>query len=314
MKEITNLSDLDVARAGLRRAEQRLEEMDFELHTLAQAVSGIYLRLGFDGTVLSYKSAPSSPHRLFPKDPVGRRVQDFLPPDVARGFLERVAQVHQEQTSIPLDFSLPVEGKRQDFEARFFPSIKKQAMALVCSVPERKKDTEWLAVNRRLVSLGQIAAGVAHELNNPLSVILGFAQSLSLHTKDRASWSSSLQSIEREALRCKRLIQDLLIFSRSPKPGKTSEDLASVFQSTLPLVEAQARMCRVAVVEDFAAALPPVLVDRHRIQQLVINLCLNAIDAMPHGGTLTVGLAPGKDANHLHCVEIFVRDTGVDAA
>jgi len=174
------------------------------------------------------------------------------------------------------------------------------------------EDHEWLTVNGRLILLGQMAAGVAHELNNPLTVILGFAQSLVLQPPhDAASLASSLASIEREAHRCQYLIHDLLTFSRSPKPMRRSENLVNVLQGSLSLVKAQAHICRVQVMEEFSVSPLPVVMDRHRIQQLVINLCINAIDAMPNGGILTVGLSRVQHSQNGPSVEIVIKDTGV---
>src|SRR5260221_12968246 len=84
---------------------------------------------------------------------------------------------------------------------------------------EGHRSADRLAACMRLMAIGQLAAGVAHELNNPLSVVLGFAQSLTQQYETQESLHASLKTMEREALRCKRLVQDLLAFSRLPRPG-----------------------------------------------------------------------------------------------
>jgi signal transduction histidine kinase len=203
-------------------------------------------------------------------------------------------------------------GRRSEFRQpiRSRSEVSKLKKDLEQLKEERRHTAERLAGSMRLAALGQLAAGVAHELNNPLSAILGFAQSLRRQFDRHESLQASLKTIEREALRCRRLVQDLLDFSRLHEPRKVMEDVIQVLEGALPLVEAQARIQHVELIRDFAEGLPPVCLDRSRIQQMIINLCTNAIDAMPRGGRLTIRarLVPGPKGSP--SVEIRVSDTG----
>jgi two-component system NtrC family sensor kinase len=114
-----------------------------------------------------------------------------------------------------------------------------------------------------------------------------------------------MESIVRETLRCKTLVQDLLTFSRQRKPETKLEPPIQMIEGALNLVEAQARVKRVSVQRDFENDVPKILADHNQIQQVIINLCTNAIDAMPEGGTLTIQVRDLK--TH---VEIRVKDTG----
>ncbi|MDE2491416.1 MAG: PAS domain-containing protein [Elusimicrobia bacterium] len=179
-------------------------------------------------------------------------------------------------------------------------------------VTERKRLERVVLQSEKMSAVGQLAAGVAHELNNPLGVILGFAQSLVRRLSgDGDPQSLPLKSIEREAKRCQTLIQQLLTFSRARTPGVEDEDLREVVEGALALVAAQAKVSRVALERCFDESVGRVPVDRNQIQQVVINLCANALDAMSAGGRLSVELRPcrrGADAGC--CVELSVRDTG----
>ena len=161
--------------------------------------------------------------------------------------------------------------------------------------------------SEKMAGIGQFAAGVAHDINNPVGVILGFAQGLIRRTPETDPLMMPLKSIEREALRCKTLVQSLLAFSRSQKHDVTikPEDLRQVVEGALALVETLARAKKVELVRSFSAELGPVPVDAGQIQQVVINLGVNAIDAMPQGGKLQVALARKDDH-----AEISVQDTG----
>ena len=175
---------------------------------------------------------------------------------------------------------------------------------------ERAHTADRIAASMRLIAVGQLAAGVAHELNNPLSVILGFSQSALRQPITDDSLRTSFKAIERESQRCRRLVQDLLAFSRLPKPGRVMEDPVQVSEGALSLVEAQARIQHVELIRDFDADLPMVYVDKHRIQQLLINLCMNAVDAMPKGGRLTVQLKRTQGTPGSAVVEIRIVDIG----
>jgi len=160
--------------------------------------------------------------------------------------------------------------------------------------------------SEKIAALGQLAAGVAHELNNPLAAILGFSESLVRRLPEADPSFQSLKCIEREALRCRDLVRNLLTFARRKNAGMAPENLRQVVEEAMSLVDTQARVRRVTVKRDLHERLPLVPIDRQQIQQVVINLCANAMDAMPQGGTLTVGLKPAGGR-----VEICVGDTGV---
>ena len=161
--------------------------------------------------------------------------------------------------------------------------------------------------SEKMAGIGQFAAGVAHDINNPVGVILGFAQGLIHRTQETDPLMMPLKSIERETLRCKTLVQSLLAFSRSQKREVTikPEDLRQVVEGALALVETLARVRKIELVRSLTAELGAVPVDAGQIQQVIINLCTNALDAMPQGGKLTVGLAWKNDQ-----AEISVQDTG----
>jgi signal transduction histidine kinase len=147
-----------------------------------------------------------------------------------------------------------------------------------------------LLQSARLASVGQLAAGLAHEINNPMMVILGFAQSLLRRTPKDDPAAMPLASIEREAMRVRDLVRNLLAFSRQGERPETLFPAAGVVDDALSLVGAMAAARGIEVRRETPDA--PLLLRgvSTQLQQVVVNLCANALDAMPGGGTLTVRL------------------------
>ncbi len=173
---------------------------------------------------------------------------------------------------------------------------------------ERKKLEKTVIQSEKMSAVGQLAAGVAHEINNPLGVILGFSQNAAKRIPPGDPLELPLKSIEREAVRCKNLVQDLLTFSRVGKMEKEPVDLNQTIETALSLVLAQSKVKNTQLVKEFSA-IPKIIGNKNQIQQIIVNLSNNAMDAMPQGGKLIIRLKTAK-INDQDAVEIQVEDTG----
>src|SRR5216117_2128167 len=159
--------------------------------------------------------------------------------------------------------------------------------------------TEWheaqqrLAETEKLAAVGQLAAGVMHEINNPLATILACCEALALRTADlappdRHGYDEYLKIIDTEVQRCRRIVESLLDFSRPKGGDKKPTDVNGVVERTLFLLKHHARFKRLTVMRELASGLPSVLADHERLIQSFMALMLNAMDAMDPRGTLTV--------------------------
>ena len=166
----------------------------------------------------------------------------------------------------------------------------------------------------RLASLGQLAASVAHEINNPISGVLNLSMLMQRILKDDgipphriADFRRYLGSVAAETARVGRIVSDLLAFSRRSKPQTTDADLNNLIRSTVSLLSHKLQLSNVTVELDLDEHLPKVHCDASQMQQVVINLVMNGAEAIKGGGQVTVRTRPSTDGKS---VSMTVRDSG----
>jgi two-component system NtrC family sensor kinase len=176
---------------------------------------------------------------------------------------------------------------------------------------ERLETTQRQLIQaEKLNAIGQLAASVAHEINNPLAGVLVYSQLLTKRLKsdsfDKAEAIANLAKIEAAVNHCSRIIRGLLDFSRQSEPKLQPVTTSSIIDQVMLLVGHQAEMNKVQVIREEAPSLPPVMADFGQLQQVLVNLVVNAVQAMPGGGKLTIHTSLDKDG----WVEVAVEDTG----
>ncbi|MCK4343423.1 MAG: cache domain-containing protein [Phycisphaerae bacterium] len=161
--------------------------------------------------------------------------------------------------------------------------------------------------HQRLASLGQLAAGVAHEINNPLGGILTFASLVLEDLPTDSPLRPDVEEIVAQADRCRKIVQELLEFSRQRAASTSARNINEVIDRTLAMLEKQASFQNIKTVRRLDPDLPPAVVDESQMQQVFMNIILNAVQAMEERGTLTI--ETGHDGNRN---EIYARvtDTG----
>jgi two-component system, NtrC family, sensor kinase len=157
----------------------------------------------------------------------------------------------------------------------------------------------------RLATIGQLAAGFAHELSEPLGAVLGFAQLARKARRLPAGIAGDIDKIVAAGLHAREIVKKLMLFARQTPPAKTSLDLNQVVRRGLVIVEDRCGKQGVEVVAELDPALPRIVADASQLQQLLVNLAVNAVQAMPDGGTLSIRTTRADNE-----VLLVVADTG----
>lgn len=159
----------------------------------------------------------------------------------------------------------------------------------------------------KLASIGRLSAGVAHEINNPLTTILTTAMLIQEDINPNTSMYEELETITNETLRCRKIVSSLLDFARQTQPAKKHHNVNDIIAGCIRLTRKQAEFKDIKILRQFSDDVPELLVDKEQLQQAVINLILNATDATGPGGTITVSTEFSPDDKF---VKINISDTG----
>jgi two-component system NtrC family sensor kinase len=185
------------------------------------------------------------------------------------------------------------------------------ALVVLEDVTARVRLEEQLQQREKLSSIGLLAAGVAHEINTPLTGVSSYTQMLLGMFADHDPKHRLLEKIHRQTERATGIVNNLLNFSRTGGVTEFGEvDLHQVLEDTLQLLEPQMRHGQVEIVRDFSAGLPPAYGNAGKLQQVFTNLLLNARDALPDGGRITISTRAAADGS----LSVQVSDDGIGIA
>ena len=175
-------------------------------------------------------------------------------------------------------------------------------------IEEQKSQYTHLALQtEKLSALGRMAAGIAHEINNPLAGILLFSTNMLKKTPKEGPINEGLEVIVRETQRCKSIIQALLEFSRDQEPKKLPTSINEIIEGALTILSNEFRLNHISVAKELSDGMPQLSLDANLMQQVFVNLLMNATEAMGENGTITVR---SQMVPNLSGERIEIRDTG----
>src|SRR5689334_6494102 len=265
------------------------------------------LAVDLGGMVESWNSRMEQLFGVRRQDAVGHQLRALLPQELAS---EIAARRDEEQITGIYKQRLQHQGKTLTLNVSITPLVSKSGehigrLLLFDDVTQRERMEEQMTQTEKLTSLGLLAAGVAHEVNTPLAVISNYIQMLAKQMPDGDPRQSIIEKIVKQTFRASEIVNNLLNFSRTGAAELADIDVNRVVEDTLVLVAHPLKTSQIQVVRHLGEKLPPVRGSANKLQQVFLNLFLNARDAMAGGGMLEV-----RTAAHNGSVEIEVVDTG----
>ncbi len=216
--------------------------------------------------------------------------------DPIHGMMEGIRRIKSGR----FDQQLPVETRDEMGELA-------AAFNRMTEIIKRNKEIEaTLAQQGKMASLGVLSSGVAHEINNPLGVILGYASFMEGKLSPDDPHYKYVHEIKRESKRCKKIVQDLLSYARTPKPALETVDINDLLGQIVDFAANHTDMHHVTIRREFAPELPLLQADGDQLRQVAINLILNAGGAMEQGGELRVSTRLADDGH----LDIEFADNG----
>lgn len=243
---------------------------------------------------------------------MGQDLFNLIAPTFQQAFLRYLPEISRRTTKLR---TFELKGIKKDLteidlELVTFPTNYEGQPAFqthLRDITDKKRLEEQLLRSEKMAALGQLAAGVAHEINNPLGGILVYSYLILEDMEPNRPERPNVEKIVREATRCKEIIKGLLDFSRHLPARMTDVDINTLLEEVLSLVENHLNFQYITVKKLFAPHLPSILGDKSKLEQVFINLFMNAAEAMAGQGFLTLSTNAGRDDG---CVQIRVTDSG----
>ena len=289
-----------------------LKRSEENYRSLVESAEDFIFTLDKDGKLASVNSYTAAWFGSRAEELIGYGVEHLFTEEIAERQKKIVKAVFRNGKSTRDEFELRTSDAETWISANFMPlkNTTGQRTAVLCiarDITENKKLAHYLITTEKLASLGTLAAGVAHEINNPLGVMLGFCDLL-VRKKDPASQEyEDLKIIERQGLHCKQVVENLLSFARVGREKNDDCDINLCLQEIVRVVRHSLEMKAIDLEMDLADGLPRVNADDRQLQQVFLNLINNAAAAMTEGGILSLKTYTLSSA---HKVGVQVRDQG----
>jgi hypothetical protein len=297
-----------------RRADELAQLKDFNENIIESINVGV-MTVNLQGRITNWNGALEEMYGLPRERAIGKRIPEVFRPSIVnalkqytdRSEVDEPVTVYKFRTQaldereLTLNISLaPLHNKAGEVEG---------TLIAIEDVTARMDLEQQLQQNEKLSSIGLLAAGVAHEVNTPLTGISSYAQMLLQQVPETDPRHQLLEKIHRQTSRASSIVNNLLNFARVSDARFAEIDLPRVIDDTLQLLEAQLRNTNIEVVRRYGDYLPLAFGNAPKLQQVFMNLILNARDAMPRGGRLEISVSTDD-----HAAVIIFRDNGVGIA
>ncbi|MDY7033031.1 MAG: ATP-binding protein [Thermodesulfobacteriota bacterium] len=284
------------------------ETQDYTRQVVANMANGL-LSINTAGEVVSYNILALRLLEMDEKDVLGmdlRKVIDFKTSGISETLTQHGSILEREilyqpksGETIPLSLSVtPILSEDRPISG---------AVIVLRDLREIKQLQEKVRRSEKLAAIGELAAGVAHEIRNPLSSIKGFAQFLRHTLRDRPEEQEYTSVMVREIDRINRVVKDLLIYARPLTAKREQVNIKGLVDHTVLLVNADAQAQHVTILQDLSGTLNSIFIDENQMIHALLNLLLNSLEAVSEGGRIEIGARLNDTGEQLH---LWVEDDG----
>ena len=283
-----------------RKLEQRVDERTEELkkseekyRSLVESAEDFIFTIDRQGRFQSMNSFTALFFGGRTEEFIGKDIDHVLPGESSRKHRDMLELVYKYERSVRDEFTLRAGDHEIWISANFMPIRDKaghveSVLCIARDITNEKNLERQLINTEKLASLGTLAAGVAHEINNPLGVILGFSDYLIRKTPEDTQAYEDLKTIERQGMHCKHIVENLLRFARFGETLKNASDVNEAIREIMHIVAHTLEMEGIEMKTHLSEGIPEVRGDPRELQQVFLNLINNACQAMKGGGTLTI--------------------------
>ena len=276
--------DRKLVERSLELSSAELLQANTDMRVFFDAFPDIFLRVNEDGTILDYRGRIE--HILSREELVGQRIQDTFGSVAVSEFEQALSEVRKNNRMMRVDYHVPTLSEEQFYEARFLPLGASQMVVVIRDVTELKKLQASLIQSQKLDTVGTLAGGIAHDLNNQLTPLVGYLSLLLQMVAPGDEKRQFLEEAEMAANRCKEVVQRLLNFSRPSTQRK------KIISYSLILEELQKFLPKMLASIQFRISYPPDLCpifgNETDLETVFMNLAVNARDAMSQGGVFSI--------------------------
>lgn len=302
-----------VLKEEVEEKTRELRKSEGLYRSLVERAEDIIFRVDKKGNFLSMNSYGYNFFKRRPKDILEHNLADLFPPDCAESQLKTIEEVFEKDVSRHLICPVFLNEGEYWLSTNFSGILDEfgkvsSILGISRDITERRKMEEQMYNTEKLASLGTMAAGVAHEINNPLAIILGFTEMLLEKVSPDSEVNEILKTIEKQGLNAQRIVSNLLSFARFSEPKEEEVDIKENIETILTVEGNTLALYKIFVERDMVEPLPKVKGDPGELQQVLFNVISNAVSAMKEGGGLLkiVTRAVDNERN----VEIRISDTG----
>ncbi len=292
--------------------EREVESQELRFRSFINSAQDWISIKDLEGRYVIANPVTADAFNLKPEDFEGKKPEELLPPKLAKTVKmhdKNVIESHKHQT---FEEIIPVKGQDHHFQTVRFPLTNyRNEIIGVCTIArditKEIKLQEQLVQNEKLAALGKLAAGVAHEINNPLTGILAYAEDMLEEVEEGSVFKDDLSVIIRETLRCRDIVRNLLDFARQDTPSFQIINPNEIVSSSLALIERLPQFKDIKINVNREDNIPNIKADPKQMQQVILNLLINAADAMNYKGSIFIFTQ--YDFKNDKCI-LSVEDTG----